>query len=114
MKKIRHLSPDFEMEITIPVYIHLHNFMPSRPAPTCSNPDSPLYSDSGNGSEYEDISIGAYVDGKYIELPEELVEYISKKYNEEIDEKADENIRSSEEHKRYIKVSKMKYKRKYS
>lgn len=48
---------EIELDNNFSLDIQVEGFKPARPAPACSNPDSPLYSDSGDCAEWEEMEI---------------------------------------------------------
>jgi len=46
--------------------IQVEGFTPSRPAPPCSNPDDPRYSDDGDNAEWESVAV--YLSGVDISM----------------------------------------------
>jgi len=71
-----------EIDLTeIEVEVKVTHFIPYRPAPACSNPDSPKFSDSGDDEEMEyDLSFVCRDYNKTIiktiPFPDELYEFI--------------------------------------
>ncbi len=52
---------EYKTEITLKVKVEIKGFKPSREAPACSNPSSPLYSDFGDDAVVEDYKISAII-----------------------------------------------------
>ena len=44
-------------EARVYLRVYLENFEPGRPAPACSNPDSPLFSDPGDDPEWDSMQV---------------------------------------------------------
>jgi len=69
---------EFETSMEFDVHVEVEGFVPERPAPACSNPDDPRYSDSGDPAEWDKYT--AYFvftqNGKKIriEFPDDLYE----------------------------------------
>lgn len=53
---------NFDTTLEIRVHIRVQGFTPASPPTICGDPDSPLYSNPGDGSEYENFDI-------YLRLP---------------------------------------------
>lgn len=49
-------------------------YLPGRPAPACSNPDSPAFSDSGDPDELEIVRAVIVKDGKELPIPKEVLD----------------------------------------
>ena len=62
-------------------------FKPARPAPPCSNPDSPAFSDCGDDGESGDIEAYFRFDGVDIKCPIEFDYYMVERCLDEIEEK---------------------------
>jgi hypothetical protein len=87
---------DFEFTMTksfsnseVEIFVQVKNFTPERPAPACSNPSSPLYSDSGDSAEFEDLIINMIIvadQGKvfFIPLTDDLFLFIQGEIIEEV------------------------------
>lgn len=56
---IMEIKMDYEFDEGIgPVHLLVGaNFTPPRPAPPCSNPDDPAFSDPGDGAEWDILSV---------------------------------------------------------
>lgn len=65
-------------------------YEPERPAPPCSNPSSPNFSDSGDSEYIEIINVYLKLEAKKFILPEEVGDYINNNYIETITKKARE------------------------
>ena len=67
---------DFDNHSETELFIQVRDFVPSRPAPACSNPDSPAFSDCGDDAEYDEFSIHMVIrhDKKvfFLSLPDTL------------------------------------------
>ena len=50
--------------------IEIRGFNPGRPAPVCSNPDSPLFSDMGDDADIDEIEIFCNIAGIEFNLEE--------------------------------------------
>lgn len=44
---------EVEVEVTFKLKLSIKDYTPARPAPPCSNPDDPRYSDPGDDEYYE-------------------------------------------------------------
>ena len=77
----------------IPLEVKVTGYKPSRPAPACSNPSSPKFSDSGDDCEYE---IDFVVNGKPFTTMEELEDILHEIVVDEGD-RAIESVRSIDE-----------------
>jgi len=89
-----------EFDVTLKLIIEVIHYTPARPAPPCSNPDSPAFSDPGDDFEMEFNLFLVSESGEKIELPkvlhylyEELFEEIVEIYEDqlEIDQGENEN-----------------------
>ena len=64
-------------ELTADVTLEITGYTPSRPAPACSNPSSPIFSDDGDPAEFEEIKAVLNIAGKLeIELTEDQADAI--------------------------------------
>lgn len=100
MKRVSHdyeLSFD-DLEIEIFAGMTVEDYNPGYEAPACNNPSSPLFSDPGCGSEYNDIKFHIVVNGTYIELPAETNSKIYDALEIVFDSKLDDAI-----YKKYLK-----------
>jgi hypothetical protein len=84
--------PNAEVEI----FIQVKDFTPERPAPACSNPSSPAYSDCGDSAEFGDYFVHMMImteQGKifFIPLPDDLFALLEEEIIEEIFKKGEEN-----------------------
>jgi len=82
------LNFDFETKMEFDVCVEVEGFTPSRPAPSCSNHDSPVYSDSGDDPDF-DMYTCFFIfkhNGKQfkMEFPEELYNILEDKIQDEI------------------------------
>lgn len=71
------------------IFIQVENFTPSRPAPICSNHDSPNYSDCGDDCEFDEYTAHlVYVleSGRmfFLEIPEGMLDFYFDKIIDEI------------------------------
>ena len=66
----------FDYIVDLPVTIEVEGFIPERPAPPCTNPSSPLYSDCGDPAEFSDFRV--FFGNKDITgiIPERIIEEI--------------------------------------
>ena len=79
-----------EFEIKFNLFIDVTHYRPARPAPACSNPSDPAYSDPGDDLEFEFVIYLLTKEGEKKELPEELdflYEYIYDEVLEDYEEK---------------------------
>lgn len=69
-------------ELEYNLKIDVEDFRPSRPAPPCSNPDSPRYSDCGDDAEWNNATASLVKDnGTIIPITEEqFLDYIFDDY----------------------------------
>ena len=63
-------------EFTAQGTLELEGYVPSRPAPACSNPSSPLFSDPGDAADYERAEAVIIVGNREIILTEDQAEAI--------------------------------------
>ena len=64
-------------EFKASVLTTIEGYTPSRPAPACSNPSSPIFSDDGDPAEFEEIKAVLNIAGKLeIELTDDQADAI--------------------------------------
>ncbi len=68
---------ELDTESTIIVEVWVDTFTPERPAPCCSNPDSPSFSDSGDSEEIEFEILAVIVGDEEHKITLELEEKLS-------------------------------------
>jgi hypothetical protein len=90
---------DFSTELKLDngnfdILVQVSGYLPTRPAPPCSNPDSPAFSDCGDDPEFDEYKAHFYfkTDQKtfFINVPEELLEIMEEVMFEKICMKGDE------------------------
>jgi hypothetical protein len=75
------------------VLIQVKGFTPTRPAPPCNNPDSPLFSDCGDDPEFDEYIVHFYFMKNqvfFMEVPEDLLDIMEEEIYEMIFTKGDE------------------------
>jgi len=76
------------------ILVQVTGFKPSRPAPPCSNPDSPAFSDCGDDPEFDDYKAHFYFSTTektfFIDVPEELLDIVDEIMFEKICTKGEE------------------------
>jgi hypothetical protein len=86
------MNVQFNMSLRgVDVEVNVTNYSPSRPAPHCSNPDSPRYADSGDGADWDDFSVSV----ECIDITDLLSQKI-------LDEVTDKIVEEGEQHARDI------------
>lgn len=86
----------YNTEVTLEVRIRVDCFTPGYPAPACSNPSSPAFSDPGDDPEYESAQVvvvqkySVYENGERVEKERELE--ISPELQDLILEMCDEGV----------------------
>ena len=67
---------NFNFDIDVELTVKVESYRPARPAPACSNPSDPRYSDPGDDAEFEDFRV--YLMGNDITdfLPVDILGYI--------------------------------------
>jgi len=82
------LNFDFDTKIDFDVHVDVEGFTPERHSPTCSDPDNPAYSDSGDPADFDMFTcffVFNYAGKKFkMEFPEELYNILEDKLFEEI------------------------------
>ena len=77
---------DFDIEVEVKGYV------PPRPAPACSNPSSPLFSDSGDDAEYEKLSAWLILRGHKIKFTKALYEAFEDELWDTIQEEFEDSL----------------------
>jgi len=96
---------DFDNHSGTELFLQVNDFIPSRPAPACNNPDSPSFSDCGDDAEYDEFLVHIVIrhqgkvffiplpDDMYLLLEDELIDRIfnegEKKYQKMLDDEYD-------------------------
>ncbi|HUU86385.1 MAG TPA: hypothetical protein VMX17_01360 [Candidatus Glassbacteria bacterium] len=78
-----------KFNIEIGLLVEITYYLPDRPAPACSNPSSPAYSDPGDDAELEFVLYTIDGKGKKKEIPEEF-HFLYETLYDEIFEKVEE------------------------
>lgn len=81
MKRNRGCQSDFiiedeELDVFPELRFEITDFNPGRPAPVCSNPSSPAFSDPGDPMEYNIDRVILTVNGREIEITGEIKDAI--------------------------------------
>ena len=101
MKKRKEIDFKFRAKMSLNNDDHMTNllievdgFTPSRPAPVCNNPSSPLFSDCGDDPDFEEYRVYAILndDGEetFTELSDDMLSEIEEDIIERIFEFGDE------------------------
>jgi len=86
------LDIETNLETPVKLIMTVHGYNHGTPAPACSNPDSPRFSDPGCPPEFDDVSFVIIVNDRAIELPDEIVDKIYDALENVIDAKLDDAI----------------------
>jgi len=70
--------------------VDVDGYRPGRPAPVCSNPSSPAYSDPGDNPEFDDYKLTVSIEGHTIDITDKITEELDKKITEIIFQKGEE------------------------
>ena len=75
----------FEFTEDLEIIIEVYGFIPSRPAPSCSNPSDFNFSDPGDDAEWQEVKFYYLVDDKKVEITDKLFcEYLESVYRDDI------------------------------
>lgn len=80
----------------VEIFINVKNYIPTRPAPICSNPSSPAFSDCGDDPEFEDYTANILIlteQGQifFVPLPDDLHDVLETEIIDEIFKRGDKH-----------------------
>jgi len=76
---------EFKEKMELEFKIKVSGYKKGRPAPACSNPSSPLYSDSGDDPEWRDNEFYLIINDQEVKIHDErIIDYLEDRFTDDI------------------------------